>query len=29
MTDIAALDDHELKVSDFYAVARRDFGTFV
>ena len=23
MTDIAALDDHELKVSDFYAVARR------
>jgi len=29
MTDIAALDDHELKVADLYAVARRDFGTFV
>jgi len=29
MTDIAALDDQELKVADLYAVARRDFGTFV
>jgi len=29
MTDMAALDDHELKVADLYAVARRDLGTFV
>jgi len=29
MTDLAALADQELKVADLYAVARRDFGTFV
>lgn len=29
MTDIAALGDQEVKVADLYAVARRDFGTFV
>lgn len=29
MTDIAALDDHKLKVADLYPVAQRDFGTFV
>jgi hypothetical protein len=29
MTDITALADQELQVADLYALARRDFGTFV